>query len=182
MLKVILTLAAFIELTEVPFHMPLKSASGSGESGVPEEPTELADPVPADCPPPPLEHDHPASARTKASVTIRRIDLGPPACCGPCAPSGFACARQDFLTQALDTFKHLRRCGAKRDPDAQDVPIDPAHHGVPVIERLQPVVLGTDDRVASAANLVQREIALGSEILGRRQHPVLKVKLAFFQP
>src|SRR5271156_382399 len=68
-------MAAFIELTAVPFHMPLKSISGSGESGVPAEPTELAEPADPDCPPPPLEHDHPPRARTKASVIIRRIDL-----------------------------------------------------------------------------------------------------------
>src|SRR5271169_3133280 len=71
-------MAAFIELTAVPFHMPLKSTSGSGESVVPAEPTEpaeLALLTALDCPPPPLEHDAPASARTKASVIVDRMDL-----------------------------------------------------------------------------------------------------------
>jgi len=41
---VIFALAAFIELTDLPFQIPVKSISGSGESGVAPVPTELAPP------------------------------------------------------------------------------------------------------------------------------------------
>src|SRR5262245_25024440 len=52
MSKVIFALVAFIELLEVPFHMPVKSASGSGESGAVAETAVAAEPDWA--PPPPL--------------------------------------------------------------------------------------------------------------------------------
>src|SRR5206468_8928755 len=55
-------------------------------------------------------------------------------------------------------------------------------HGVPVIERLEPVVFGADDRMSPAANLLEGEVAFRGEILGRREHSPLEVKLAFFQP
>src|SRR5690242_11366977 len=96
--------------------------------------------------------------------------------------SRFTRARQNFFAKALYAFQHLFRGGSKRHPDTHDKPVHAAHYRVPAIERFQPVVFGTDNRVSPAPNLLQREIALGGEVLGRREHPVTKIELALLEP
>jgi hypothetical protein len=107
------TIAAFTVLTDVPFQIPVKSASGSGDAA---EPTGLASPAPAagefaaefDWPPPPLEQDHPPSARSIATMTKRRrMDLPLSGAGTTLSRSSFARLGQYFLAEALDTFEHL---------------------------------------------------------------------------
>src|SRR5258708_38390972 len=100
--------------------MPVKSISGSGESGVPPEATAALEPADPDFPPPPVAHDHPPSASKRPGMTIRRIKPNPfgayphAAGTGPVARSSFARAPTDLYTSDIDTIHHSHGVQAKQ--------------------------------------------------------------------
>jgi len=80
------------ETSHFRFHVPVWKVGGRTFLGMGKDETTAvfciseqeagdaaaAEPAELDCPPPPLEHDHPDSARIKAIMIIRRINHGPP--------------------------------------------------------------------------------------------------------